>query len=399
MNSIPGAALPVTPGNKRLVGNIAVERVVRRLNDDYALGIEIPDPSLSPSRRKQLGEQDEQYGRWDRICRGIQFLYYQRGESLDQALASFFNEAKAASLRWVPKPRADAGTLPSATRPPKAQTPGQQWNLQSILISVIDGFMAEKRTPLVLPRPNGRPVVAPALQLVTSGGGGGAGSPGSPGSPTESPGSAGSKRSFDAFDGEYDHGTKRVKGKEPATSPCPSPTRSTRSNFTDALDNVPTRQRLAHPPDWPPRQQDEERSSSTDSSNSTRVSSLFSQHDGRQSFQSTQTTLDGDLDPKRPLGTAIPTRPSPPRFSIPHRTPPVVKPPPVRDAAQQSPPRSSAVSSVSDVPAPSAASLNAPSSWGPRDNFDSFSSGELTPIQLRLQNIWRKWPACSSDPF
>jgi hypothetical protein len=264
------------------------------------------------------------------------------------------------------------------------------------LLSVIDSFMAQKRTPLVLPRPNGRPVVAPALQLVTSsgGGGGGASSPGFPSSPTESPGSAGSKRSFDAFDGEYDHGPKRVKGKEPAVSPCPSPTRSTRSNFTDALDNVPTRQRLAQPPDWPPRrQQDEERSSSTDSSNSTK-GSLFSQHDGRQSFQSTQTTLDGDLrDPKRPLGTAIPTHSSPPRFSIPHRTPPVVKaqPPPTPDAAQQSPPRLSAISSFSDAPTPSAASLDAPASvWAPRDNFDSFSSGELTPLQLRLQSIWRK---------
>ena len=138
MGATPGPSIPETPTNKRIVGNVAVEKVIRKLNRDYGLGIEIPDPTLSPLKRKQLGARDEQYARWDRICRGVQFLFYQKGDTLDQALDSFFNTAKAASLHWVPKPRAEPGTLPSSKTPPMAQTAWQQQNLQTILISVIE---------------------------------------------------------------------------------------------------------------------------------------------------------------------------------------------------------------------------------------------------------------------
>lgn len=371
MGATPGPAIPVTPSNKRIVGNVAVERVVRKLNSDYGLGIEIPDPTLSPSRRTELGVDNEQYARWDRICRGIQFLFYQKGDTLDQALDSFFNEAKVASLRWVPKPRAEPGTLPSSKTPPKAQTAGQQWNLQTILIGVIDEFKVLARPALFLPKPNGdTSILAP---VVASGDEGG-----------ESPGSPGSKRSFDSDD---DHGAKRAKGKALATPHGPSPIPLV---FTDALDKVPSRRHLGRPPEkrTPERPQlNEERDSSSDTSNSSKASSLFS-HRGRP--HSTQTTLDRDSqEPKGPLGTPISTRPPPSQFNVAHRTGPQALGP--RGPTQSPPkpsPRSSAVSAIySDSSAPSSSSLDK-ASWDQLD--DSVDDSKLTPIQSRLQNIWRK---------
>jgi hypothetical protein len=373
MAATPGPAIPVTPSSKRIVGNVAVERVIRKLNSDYGLGIEIPDPTLSPSRRTQLSAQDDQYARWDRICRGIQFLFYQPGDTLDQALESFFNESKAASLRWVPKPLAEPGTLPSSKNPPKAQTAGQQWNLQTILLSVIDDFKVLARPALFLPKPNGdTAILAP---IVASGDEGG-----------ESPGSPGSKRSFDSDD---DHGAKRAKGKALLAPHGPS---AVPSVFTDALDKVPSRRHLGRPPEkWTPERPrlDQEPDSSSDTSNSSKGSSVFS-HPGRQ--HSTQTTLDRDSqEPKRPLGTPISTRPSPSpsQFNITHRTAP--QPPGSRGPTQSPPkasPRSSAVSTVySDSSVPSSSSPDK-ASWDQVD--DSLDGSKLTPIQSRLQNIWRK---------
>ncbi|KAK4149366.1 RNA dependent RNA polymerase-domain-containing protein [Chaetomidium leptoderma] len=380
MSAFPGAAVPVTP-NKRLVGGAAVEKAIRKLNSDYGLGIEIPDPCLSPSRRKQLGAQDEQYARWDHICRGIQFLYYQRGDALDQALGAFFNEAKAASLRWVPKPRADPGTLPSSTAPPKAQTAGQQWNLQSILIGIIDSFKAQHTPVLLLPKPKGGAGTSGSASL---GIGIDESDAGSPVSRPDSPASIGSKRSFD---GDYDHGAKRTRAKD--ATPCPSPTPSA---FTDALDNVPSRRRLGRPPEtWSPdrRPKDEERSSSSDTSGSSRVPSIFSNRDRQQS---TQTTLDDDSQEHKPdPPIAVSPHRSPPRFSVAHRTAPVgtgssLQAPATRGppgAAQQSPPQSSR------------GSAQFPNAWGRRD--DTPFNSQPTALQLRLQNIWPKFPRWLHD--
>lgn len=379
---ISGTALPHTP-SKRLAGSAAIERVIRKLNDDYGLAIDIPDPTLSPVRRQQLGAENEQYSRCNRICRGIQFLYYQRGDVLNHALDAFFHEAKAASLCWVPKPRADPGTLPSAATPPKAQTARQQLSLQTILVSVIDRFKAQ-RTPSFLITKTASPA-GPQNEE------GNARSPSLP----DSPASTGSKRSFD---GDWEHSAKRSRGKERALSPCPSPTPN--PTFIDALDKVPSRRRLGRPPvDWSPerRRQEEERSSSTDTSSSSRLSSIFSRGEGQQSAH---TTLDGDMwEDKRPL----PAIPLPSGFSATFRTPDLIRPalhPPsageLADAAL--PPRSSGISTVySDLSDTLVASLDPsrPSAWNRQVDIPS-SSGEPSPLQLRLQNIWRKWSLSSA---
>ncbi len=368
MGAIPITA-PQTP-SKSILGTLAVERVVRKLNNDYGLGVEIPDPALSPVRRKELGAGNEQYARCDRICRGILFLHYQR--VLDQALAAFFSEAKAASLRWVPKPRADPRTLPSATTPPKAQTAGQQWSLQTILIAVIDSFMAHKMTPLRIPAR----VSAPKDE----------GNPASPYSP-ESPASIGSKRSFDSDD---DHGPKRPRSaKGPAASPCPSPAPS--STFTHALDNVPTRQRFGRAPDCSSerRRQDEELSSSSDTSGGSRVSSIFSPSGGQRS---TQTTVGGDPEPKRP----VPLIPSPPQFSVAYRalasSRSISSLPETRGLvdSRQSPPRPSGSHTSNVAHSDFSDPADVSSSWD-RRVCGAKLNREPSALQSRLQNIWRKY--------
>jgi hypothetical protein len=380
--TVPGAlpgALPITP-SKNIQANIAVERVIHKLNHDYALGVTIPDSSLSPVKRKQLGANDDQFARCDRICSGIRFLFYQRGDTLDRALDSFFHEAKAASLRWVPKPRADPGTLPSATAPPKAQTPAQRLNLQSILIGVIDGFKAQKMPPLQLPRPNDRIGNAGRAPPLTSSDESDAGSPRSF---PESPVSTGSKRSFDSDD---DHAGKRPRG----LSPCPSPTPSA---FTEALDKVPTRQRLGGPAEnqSPERRRPgAPRSNSSDTPVSSRVSSVFS---GRGGQQSTQTTLDGDSRQEKPFSPPHP--PSQP-FTVADRTSPAVNRPPSQESisrpAHQLPQQSSAAYSEVEFPDSTPLPQDAILGRDRRDGFDSvLTNGQLTPLQSRLQNIWRKW--------
>ncbi|KAL0472956.1 RNA-dependent RNA polymerase [Neurospora intermedia] len=129
---------PVTPRKR----NSPVEEIINRLNNDYNLGIQcVADTTLTPHRRKELAESDEDFGRHDKIYRALNFLYWRKDDSLNQAEANFFIEAKAASSNWVPKPHADPDTLPWSKEPPRAATAGQQWALQTVLLEVLNRFM------------------------------------------------------------------------------------------------------------------------------------------------------------------------------------------------------------------------------------------------------------------
>ena len=162
------AGVPTTPRKK----DGSIDEIIHQLNEDYGLGIEIPDGSLTPHMRKELAKQSETYGRWDAICRAVQFLYYQRDDSLELALRAFFNEAKAASQEWVPKPRADYDTLPRSTVPPKAKTAGQRWQMETLLLETLTQFKPTRGPGLLSKldgngKPAGRPVntrnpIAPA---------------------------------------------------------------------------------------------------------------------------------------------------------------------------------------------------------------------------------------------
>lgn len=351
MGAVAGVALqaPATPSKPAN----AVNRVVEQLNDDYNLGLELPDPTRSPSHHKQQAAQNGQFAQSLRIFRGIHFLYYQRGESLELALESFAAEARAASLRWVPKPRADPGTLPSARHPPKAQTPEQQGNLQIILDDLLGRFKAQCRParPALQPAPPRLAhLPAPTEDSDLSG------------SLPESPASSGSKRSFD---GSQEHDAKRWRGGTPPAR-APSPTPSTLSN---ALENVPTRRRLGRPPE---HLASDRRSNSSETSGGSTVSSIFSRRDGQSS---TQTTLDEGPREQKGAATIVVPRPPPLDKALAH---------------MQSPLKPSHASTIySEFPNVSQNNIMGQPAGIWEDDFDS---PPVNPeIQARLQNIWRKW--------
>ena len=401
MLAVPAAGHPVTPVKR----DGPVEQLVRKLNADYALGVELPDPTLTPSHRKQLSKQNEQYARSDRICSGIRFLYYKRDGTLDHALESFLTEAKAESLRWVPKPRADPSTLPSARAPPKARTAEQQRKLQTLLVAILDDFKTNK-TPKPAPtplfsRPNGSvtPAARPApviLDLTDDS---------DSGSVPESPASAASKRSWDFYDAK-DQSTKRIKRR-------PSVASTSAFTLANALDNVPSRQHPGparslgtrsvpdrqHPgptraldtrsvPDRRPQGAENGRHSSRSSETSTGstiVPSIFSQRDGT----STQSTLQTDARERKhaPSVTATPSR------SFGARTVPIMGHPAhgLADLDQQSPPLSPTSPPFSDF----SDSGDSPgqSTPGRASTILTSANGGNTAIQSRLQNIWRELAA------
>ncbi|KAL2187759.1 hypothetical protein L209DRAFT_683868 [Thermothelomyces heterothallicus CBS 203.75] len=383
MVALSGAALPVTP-DKNSRDKIEIEKVVRKLNTEYGVGIQIPDPTLSPNERRNLGSQDEQFARWDRIHRGIQFLYYQRGDVLEQALCSFFSEAKAASLRWARKPRANPGTFPSTRTPSKVQTADQQENLQNILIKVINDYKARMTPSLRLPKPSGAAVVArPGDESDAS----------SPKSASEPPSSASSKRSFDRDD---DHEFKRPRAQEFSALRYQSPA-------LDALDNVPSRRRLGGArTDWSPerRRVDEEPGISSiaasSSSSSSNVSSLFSHSEGQQL---SQTTQDEDVHEKRLLATRGLAFSPPLHCDLPRRSAPQASAfeelgYPVQHPSQRS---STSSGDGSGFAGSSNASLGKTLET-PRSRGDRLSEARKpSAIHSRLQNIWPKFPAWLHD--
>ncbi|KAL2128099.1 hypothetical protein VTI74DRAFT_9740 [Chaetomium olivicolor] len=455
------AAVPADPKTPQKKPLVVVDTVIRKLNEDYSLGIGPTDRSLTPARRQQLCDQDEQYARWDRAWRGIHVLCCRRDGSLDRALVSFFNEAKAMSLNWVPKPRSDPGTPPSSSDPPKAQTPGQQYQLQTLLLDVLESYRSPPKLtipPMSFSRANGSSPLASSPESDYR-------------SFSESPASAGSKRSFD---GDFDQSAKRFRGRERARSPCPSPT--PRPSFTNALDNVPSRQRTSicptnwsperrrqngtvlrplplnwsperrphdaarqqrgtrvldrspeqrqNVPSWLParlnrsperRQQqparppglspehravDRSDSSSSDSSASSRVPSIFSDHGCR----STQTTSFSSEPQLKCLTATVPTHPSPSWLGLTSRTRSIGSRPAPQSAASRgptvpaTPPPSSATGIYSDFP-----DVDFPSSsttqrlvFGRNEALET-PDGEPTALQRRLQNIWPKFPGWLHD--
>jgi hypothetical protein len=420
MLAIRGAANPATP-TKVARHDGPVEKVFRQLNDDYDLGLELPDPSLTPSRRKQLGNQNKLLARSDQISRGISFLYWQRDDSLDEALVTFFNKAKAESLRWVPEPRADPGTLPSSTAPPKAQTADEQESLQSILIAVLEHFKSikiNKKPAPLFSRANGgvaavpRRPNPPALSLHVA-------NNSDSGSLPESPVSAGSKRSFEFHD-TNDHDAKRPRGEQAVSSPYTSYPSTPGLNFASALDNVPTRQHPgstrpfgAKSPSLPGRRphdadQGSPLSSRSSETSSTKLPNIFSSRDAH----STQSTVEASFHGKERAPTvaapssvfAVATRTvAAASRTLPGQNRPalfahVEVPPSAQslDAAQQSPTWSSASTSYTDFSDPGDALMPAAShepTLDLRDTLHTPIKGGHTALQTRLQNIWREFRA------
>lgn len=125
---------PVTP---RKVNEIMP--VLNSLNRNFNVGVEVPDDTMSPADRKARATQDSQYARWVKICTSLRFLFYHKeGNMLQRALDDFEGEARALSQTWL-----TSDQLGSRHRSefPRAETAGQQLNLQNLLLETLDKFM------------------------------------------------------------------------------------------------------------------------------------------------------------------------------------------------------------------------------------------------------------------
>lgn len=131
---------PSTPKKKTpRSGPTPVEDIIRQLNAKYNLGIDLYDKNLTPSHRRERAKVDIHFAQCDKIASKLQFLHYEGGQGiLDKALDAFRRESRAACLKWISKPLGDRDTLPFSSEPRRASTPGEQNELQEILLQILE---------------------------------------------------------------------------------------------------------------------------------------------------------------------------------------------------------------------------------------------------------------------
>lgn len=111
-----------------------LHRFVNNLNVQYNIGLPIPDPALSPSKRRQ------QRSTSTRLYTRLEIHFYQGGvEALHSLTKTFDGEAKNHWSRWVKKPKGDPDTLPkTSSAPPFAANDDQREWLRSLFHQVLD---------------------------------------------------------------------------------------------------------------------------------------------------------------------------------------------------------------------------------------------------------------------
>ncbi|KAJ9136867.1 RNA-dependent RNA polymerase [Pleurostoma richardsiae] len=137
---------PDTPTKKK---NPEFDRLIARLNDDYGLGIDLPDQTLSPSRQKSLLRSEAEH-RAHTIYQLLHFQFHSRESgALDRILDDFSHAAKVASQSWVRIPAGGPDTLPKTSKPPRASTDLQTVKLQNLMVAILK----EAHPPIPLSRP------------------------------------------------------------------------------------------------------------------------------------------------------------------------------------------------------------------------------------------------------
>ncbi|KAK1833678.1 RNA dependent RNA polymerase-domain-containing protein [Podospora conica] len=129
----PPSVAPVTPRKAN-----EIRSVLRKLNHEFNMGVEMPDETMSPAERANRATQDPEYARWVKIYTSLRFLFYfKEGNLLERALDDFDREARALSQTWL-----TSDQLGSRHRLdlPCAETAGQQLSLQNLLLDTLDKF-------------------------------------------------------------------------------------------------------------------------------------------------------------------------------------------------------------------------------------------------------------------
>lgn len=91
------AALPIS---KRQQALDEVRRTIGSLNSDFALHLPIPDPTMSPSKRRQQRRSDEQ-DRVNAIYSRVQFLHFKDRQRLSTSIGRFREQADQLLRGWT----------------------------------------------------------------------------------------------------------------------------------------------------------------------------------------------------------------------------------------------------------------------------------------------------------
>ncbi|KAM7200870.1 RNA dependent RNA polymerase domain containing protein [Naviculisporaceae sp. PSN 640] len=126
--------LPSTPRKR----DGTVDDVILKLNADYCLGLQLPDPSITPQRRRELAAENSEYARGTKINQCIRLLSFKDNDLLHKVVHSFGLEVEAESQNWFPR----------FTLGRDYPTAGQRLKMQNMLLGVLERAMQEVKLPV-----------------------------------------------------------------------------------------------------------------------------------------------------------------------------------------------------------------------------------------------------------
>ena len=377
--------VPSTPRKR----DSKVENVIRELNAEFSLGLQVPDASLTPSRRKELSLENNDHGRSIRIYSDLSYLSWQPNGILDKIKHNFRLEVEAESQKWLPIGNG-------------APTPGQQFRMRKILLNLLDNTKQSLRPT------NGYTTSSQSSNRTV---------------PNVVPATSSSQPSFaqpsfsqptyhhPPFSRRQTSQSKR-QSSEGEDDEDISPKRRKSTTGPDAsssvVDHVQSRRRF-HTPEPPTSQH----GTSNNTSNASLSRSIF---DGGDRSFPTQTTVDAaSPNPKRispskangmlasPSKTHLQARPStgmpPPQESHSRHPAGTMENPISLDAIPT--PLNHVVSPPSSPPSDSCTVYSSVPGMEDYDslwNMTTARGPEPTSLEARLQNIWRKFGVfCSSS--
>ncbi|KAL6354080.1 hypothetical protein LRP88_12413 [Fusarium phalaenopsidis] len=126
------------PASRRSQAQEELNRTIRSLSFDFQLDLELPDPTLSPSKRR-LQRRTKEQERADAIYRRAHYLKFQDPNRLSRCFGRFREQADEHLRHWIEKPHADPDTTPRATNGPHRSrlSPEERAELQEFLLRLL----------------------------------------------------------------------------------------------------------------------------------------------------------------------------------------------------------------------------------------------------------------------
>ncbi|KAM0427592.1 hypothetical protein ACHAPT_007553 [Fusarium lateritium] len=126
------------PASRRSQAQEELNRTIRSLSFDFQLQLELPDPTLSPSKRRLLRRTaTKEQERADDIYRRAHYLKFQDPNRLSKCLGRFREQADEHLRHWIQKPRADPDTTPRESNGPHRLSSEERAVLQKFLLQLL----------------------------------------------------------------------------------------------------------------------------------------------------------------------------------------------------------------------------------------------------------------------